>query len=449
MVYNKFTLGIIIRILVLVITIFVFAFLLYEYNDVLINFNFAALLILETYFLIRYVNRTNTILTNFFIAVSNSDTMLSFKRKHAGKSFTTLYDQLDRINNHVQQVKIDLNNQENFNKLIINQVNIGIIVIDDNGSVKLLNDAVFKLLDLQVFTHLKQLNKILDGFDELILKIEPESQKIIRVVIGNDIRQFLFRINLYKQQSQMFRLISFQDIKFELDIKEMESWQKLIRVLTHEITNSIGPINSTIDTISNFFVDDTTLSNKTIGELDQKVIDNAVKGIGIIKDRSVGLLNFVQKFRDLTLIPIPEIVEVGLKDLFERVKLLFKESLVDRKVELNIKVEPESLAIMGDKVMIEQVIINLLKNAIEAGGEKININANRSIEDKVIVSIWDNGRGMEEDTLENIFVPFFTTKQEGSGIGLSLSREIMRIHKGSISVSSTPGAGSKFELFFK
>jgi signal transduction histidine kinase len=374
--------------------------------------------------------------------------MLTYKRKRSGKTFEHLYDQLERINEHIQKIKIDLYNQEAFNKLIISQVDIGIIVVDQHGTVKLLNEAALTLLDLKVFTNMKQLNKIQGDLKELIVKMEPESSKTIKLVINDKICQILFRVNIYKRQDEFFKLISFQDIKKELDIKEMESWQKLIRILTHEITNSIGPINSTIDTISGFFVDDETSMTRKADRLDQKTIDNAVKGIGIIKDRSEGLLDFVQKFRDLTLIPKPGIAKISLRDMFTSMQLLLQEDHKGKDVNLSIDIDPENLMLLADRSLIEQVLINLLRNAIEAGGKTLNLKAMAEDGGCVIIRVQDDGRGIDEDTIENIFIPFYTTKSDGSGIGLSLSREIMRMHNGSISVISSPGKGSEFEMVF-
>jgi signal transduction histidine kinase len=374
--------------------------------------------------------------------------MLTYKRKRSGKTFEHLYDQLERINEHIQKIKIDLYNQEAFNKLIISQVDIGIIVVDQHGTVKLLNEAALTLLDLKVFTNMKQLNKIQGDLKELIVKMEPESSKTIKLVINDKICQILFRVNIYKRQDEFFKLISFQDIKKELDIKEMESWQKLIRILTHEITNSIGPINSTIDTISGFFVDDETSMTRKADRLDQKTIDNAVKGIGIIKDRSEGLLDFVQKFRDLTLIPKPGIAKISLRDMFTSMQLLLQEDHKGKDVNLSIDIDPENLMLLADRSLIEQVLINLLRNAIEAGGKTLNLKAMAEDGGCVVIRVQDDGRGIDEETIENIFIPFYTTKSDGSGIGLSLSREIMRMHNGSISVISSPGKGSEFEMVF-
>jgi nitrogen fixation/metabolism regulation signal transduction histidine kinase len=374
--------------------------------------------------------------------------MLTYKRKGSGKTFEHLYDQLARINQHIQKIKIDLYNQEAFNKLIISQVDIGIIVIDQHGSVKLFNEAALDLLDLKVFTNLRQLNKIQEDLKELIVYMEPGSSKTIKLIINDKTRQILFRVNFYKRQDEFFKLISFQDIKRELDINEMESWQKLIRILTHEITNSIGPINSTIDTISGFFVDDKTSVIRTADRVDQKTIDNTVKGIGIIKERSEGLLDFVQQFRDLTLIPKPKFTKISLMDMFTGLQLLFQEDLKRKDINLSTDLYPQNLLLLADRSLIDQVLINLFRNAIEAGGKTINLKARAEDGGRVVIRVKDDGRGIDGETIENIFVPFYTTKTDGSGIGLSLSREIMRMHNGTISVISSPGKGSEFEMVF-
>jgi len=379
--------------------------------------------------------------------------MLSYKRVESGKSYDTLYDQLDRINDHIQKVKIDLYNQETFNKLIISQVAIGIIVVDQNGTIKVLNDAALRLLNLQVFTHIKQLKKIQENLDEVILRIGPESQKVITVIIDDKIRQMLFRLNLYKLENEFLKLISFQDIKQELDIKEMESWQKLIRILTHEITNSIGPINSTIDTISSLFVDEEGQKTKAADKIEVKTINDAVRGIGIIKDRSIGLLDFVQKFRDLTLIPKPDLTEVILNEIFTGIKFIFHEELHRKRIDVTIHTDPKNLKIIADRAMIEQVIINLFKNSIEAGGMRIDIKARQEFGGSVIIQFSDNGKGIEKELQSKILVEFFSSIKGGGGTGLGMAitkTVIERDFHGSIRLKeSIPNIKTTFSINLK
>ena len=257
----------------------------------------------------------------------------------------------------------------------------------------------------------------------------------------------LIRASEYTEHDESLKLISMQDIKPELDENEMESWQKLIRILTHEITNSIGPINSTIDTIADFFILGNSGELKEPGQLTLKNVSDTVRGIHIIRERSSGLLQFVQQFRELTLLPRPNKARIPVHTLFEHVKMLLKEDLDMKGIKISGDVYNDHLSVMADKPMIEQVLINLVQNAAEAGSKSIILEA-VSREKNTTITITDDGKGIGTDDLENIFVPFYTTKESGSGIGLSLSREIMRLHQGTITVNSESERGSIFTLTF-
>lgn len=447
MAFKRFYTGVLIRVILLAITCLVFAFAFYTYHDLLINVNIVALIILQTWFLIRFVNRTNRDLEQFFLSIKNEDTSLSYSRKSFGRSYDALYRQLDILNEHVRQIKSNLTSQELFNKIIISHINTGILVMETTGKVKLHNLALSKLLSIPVISNIYQMDKIQVDFSRVLMNINPGERITKKVRINGELKELLIRTSEYREDGQISKLISIQDIKPELDEKEMESWQKLIRILTHEITNSIGPINSTIDTIADFFITDKERRILKITELNQKVIDNTVKGIHIIRDRSSGLLDFVQKFRDLTLIPQPDITSFPVVKLFDQVMGLMHDHLGSEGIKMTCRIQDHKLILKADKSMIEQVLINLVRNAAEAGGTVIRLEAMPD-EKNIVIKVIDNGKGIEKENMDNIFVPFFTTRESGSGIGLSLSREFMRLHHGMIHADSMPGNGTTFTLVF-
>ncbi len=447
MVYKRFYTGVLIRVVLLVVTCLAFSWAYIIYQDWLISLNGIALLLFETFLLIRYVNRTNRDLAQFFLSVKNEDTTLSYTKKSYGHSFDNLYKQLDRLNEHIRNIKTDLVNQELFNKIIISHINTGIMVIDANGKVTLHNLALSNLFSIPVINSVFQLDNLKEGFSRLFLNISPGQRITHKIPVRESMKEILIRASEYRTKDQSFKLISVQDIRPELDEKEMESWQKLIRILTHEITNSIGPINSTINTIADFFI----LNDhgvKELVQLNQKNINDTVKGIQIIRERSSGLLDFVQRFRDLTLIPKPNRVKIPVVNLFDHIKTLMTDDLYTNGISLTCVPAINDLCFSADKSMVEQVMINLVRNASESGCKKIHLEAG-SDENRIWVKVGDDGRGIERENIENIFVPFFTTKETGSGIGLSLSREIMRLHGGTIDVNSEPGKGTVFTLNFK
>jgi signal transduction histidine kinase len=239
------------------------------------------------------------------------------------------------------------------------------------------------------------------------------------------------------------------NIQSELEEKEMEAWQNLVRVLTHEIMNSVTPISS--------------LAGVVEEELQKKLETNHLSmqrdeaedmhlSVQTISKRSEGLIKFVKEFRSLTHIPKPKVLQVAVKPLLDELAMLHKKELADNNIAISVLVEPETMMVMADKTLIEQVLINLIKNAIQAFGEKtdkkISLYAHLNETGNVLISVKDNGTGIEPEALEKIFIPFFSTKKTGSGIGLSLSRQIMRQHEGNISVKSEMGEGTEFVLRF-
>ncbi len=275
-------------------------------------------------------------------------------------------------------------------------------------------------------------------------------QKIFRLSIQGDSKPIASKVNDYRFFDKTTRIISFQNIKNELDLQELEAWQKLFRVLTHEIMNSIVPITSSIDTISEFLTDEDTREIKELKDLNQKTIRDILNGIEIIKERSVGLSEFVRNFRSLTLKPQINIKKLKLEEMFKHIRFLLSDLLKRKEIDLNINILPKTLEILADNRLMEQVIISLIYNAIDAleniNLKKIRLNGHRNQINQVIIQIIDNGKGIPEELMDKIFVPFFTTKEKGSGIGLSISRQIIQLHGGNISVKSSPFSETCFEV---
>jgi nitrogen fixation/metabolism regulation signal transduction histidine kinase len=245
-----------------------------------------------------------------------------------------------------------------------------------------------------------------------------------------------------------FKLVSLQNIQSELEEKEMEAWQNLVRVLTHEIMNSIAPISSLAATIR----EDVASKNKGDEPILREDLDDYLMGISTIEKRSEGLINFVSDFRSLAHIPTPKFTAIQISGLFERVELLLKTQLDVQQIKLTTSIAPADLLLFADCSLIEQVMINLTQNAIHAVEESkvknILLKAYIDENGKIIIEVTDSGKGIEEEALSKIFIPFFTTKKKGSGIGLSLSKQILRRHKGNIQVKSKIEEGTTFKLIF-
>lgn len=278
--------------------------------------------------------------------------------------------------------------------------------------------------------------------------VQGGGSELIKIVHPDGIMQLSVYVIELVLRDVKFKLVSLQNIQSELEEKEMEAWQNLVRVLTHEIMNSIAPISSLAATIR----EDIASKHKRDEAVFMEDLDDYLMGISTIEKRSEGLINFVSDFRSLAHIPNPKFTAIQIADLFERVKLLLKTQLESHQIKMTCSIAPADLLLFADCSLIEQVMINLTQNAIHAVEDSLvkNIFLNAYIDEngKIIIEVTDSGKGIEEEALSKIFIPFFTTKKKGSGIGLSLSKQILRRHKGNIQVKSKIEEGTTFKLIF-
>jgi signal transduction histidine kinase len=269
------------------------------------------------------------------------------------------------------------------------------------------------------------------------------------VILNNEIVQLSLRCSVFRIEKKLYRVFSFQDIKSEIEKNEAEAWQKLIRIITHEITNSVSPITLT----SSGIIQMLERNGKPLDarEIDNALLKSVLTGMHAIRKRSKGLASFVENYHTIYRLPQPALTTVPLNDLFKHIEALMASEFMNKKASLNTTVAPISLVLTADEKMITQVIINLLQNALqaleEAPDRRISLSA-WQINDQVRISVTDHGKGIPPEMLDTVFVPFYTSRSEGSGIGLSLSREIMKLHGGGIRVYSDPGKETTFTLIF-
>ena len=301
---------------------------------------------------------------------------------------------------------------------------------------------------------IKNLNVIEEGLPDKLMGMKAGDKSLIKVFVDDELLQLSMHATQFRMRGEEYVLVSFQDIHPELEQKEIESWQKLIRVLTHEIMNSITPISSlseTVDEILQGHEKETPTTTEYIEDM-----ENVRQAIITIGNRSKGLLNFVELYRNLTRIPKPNFRHFYVQDMFDRAIELMSPKFDEKNINTTIKIFPKDLKILADPDLIDQVLINLLLNAIDAVSDekakienpKITIVASVNLNNRTTIEIADNGKGVKQDLLDKIFMPFFTSKSKGSGIGLSLSRQIMQMHKGSISVRSKQDEGAVFTMVF-
>ena len=315
--------------------------------------------------------------------------------------------------------------------------------------MELINNAAKKLLKIPRLGNIRDIESISPRLADKLSRISPGDKDLVKLKQGDDLLQLSIYATGFILRQQQLNLVAMQNIQTELEEKEMISWQNLIRVLTHEIMNSITPIASLASTAAGLLKDNKECK---IPEDVNEVIIDVRQAVKTIEKRSKGLITFIDNYRELTRIPKPEFKIVQVKDLFDRVEILMKDQLKHNSIKFSTAIDPESLTITADPALIEQVLINLCKNSVEAvsgvSHPKIKLKAGTDGIGNPLVKVIDNGKGISEEVAERIFIPFFTTKPEGSGIGLSLSRQIIRLHKGTIGVASTPNERTVFKLRF-
>ncbi len=449
---NRYYIGIIIRVILITLTALLLAFTSFKTNYL---YSLLVLLILEivqTWSLIRYILRRRDDLKRMLEYIKENNPSLYFSQAR-NYPFNELGDFLNEVGEIVRQVRIEKESQLQYMNYIVKHVGIGLLSFDQDGNIEIINQAAKDLLGIVEINSISSLEGFHRGLPETLKKLKAEEQKVITLKSGNRLQQLAIRISAFKIGQKEIRLVSFQDIKNELDEKEMDSWQKLIRVLTHEIINSVTPVTSLTTTISGFFRKD----DKVVpaADLSDENINEALTGLGYIEERGKSLIDFVSKFRSLTKLPAPKFEEISMDKLFEGITLLKKDELASNGIKLKCTTTGDNLILFCDRSLIEHILLNLINNASDAIKSRndgiegiIEISGSAGENQHPRIEVKDNGIGISDAIMENVFMPFFTTKEHGSGIGLSLSRQIMKLHGGTITAFSKPGIETVFSLIF-
>ncbi len=408
------------------------------------------LFLLQVYLLITYINSTNRKIAYFFNAIRNEDFTLRFPERVSIKSFKQLNQSLNRVNGLIQEVHLKLQTQEQYYQEILKQANIGILTFNDKGHILFANPTVEKLFNHRPLNHIKQLSQIDDKLYEIFKNLKPFDQKLIELTNERDKIQLALKSTAITIDKQALLLVVVQDIHKELDEKETDSWVRLIRVLTHEIMNTVAPITSISESILKYFKKEDQLI--PIEELPQEHIVNAAKGMEVIQEQGNDLISFVQSYRSFLSVPAPDRKIVLADKILSRVKVLMTQNEKFDNISFEISVSHENLEVYVDEKQIAQVLLNLSKNALQSVGTQkggaIKLNAGVSKDGKKYIEVWDNGPGISQELIDQIFVPFFTTKSSGTGIGLSLSKQILRLHGGNLIVHSEMNKETTFTLIF-
>lgn len=439
------------RVAILAFSILLFGFLLFSKQQYVVSFILLAAIAFQVQQLIKIIESSNHDMASFLDAIKFDDLSSSFKTESKDPSIQRLHQEMNEALSKLRYSRQERDSEYLFYKNIVMHVGIGLIIFkEDTGKIEIFNSAARRLLKVNRAETVSDLKEVSETLVNVFTRLRTGGRELLRLKVAEDFIQLsVYAIEL-TLRGENLKLISLQNIQSELEEKEMEAWQNLVRVLTHEIMNSVTPISSLAG-----IVEDEIKIHLRDGQdkpLDKEQLADIHLSLQTISKRSEGLIHFVKEFRSLTHIPKPKPENIRVAPLFDEVAMLHKKELSEKNIKLECSVEPSDLTLSADKIMIEQVLINLFKNAIQAfddGEEKLIIlKAYYNEKMRPIISVKDNGTGIDPEALEKIFIPFFTTKKTGSGIGLSLSRQIMRQHQGTLTVKSTVGKGTEFLMRF-
>jgi signal transduction histidine kinase len=405
----------------------------------------ALLVLLET---IRYVESVNRELAGFLEFVAHDDFSSTVATGKGGRVFRKLEAAYKLLADKYRA----LNRKRELNHLyleaLVEHVSIAILCLDDRNRVTLMNREAKRLFRTPLLGTLAALGRIDPKLPAQIESLADGEHTLIQLRIDGEPVQLASYVTAFQLLDERHRLISFQNIRDELEQREVDFSQKLIKVLTHEIMNSVTPIIALSKVIEDSLLAELEVTARASAER-----EDLLRSVASIQARGRGLLRFVQAYSSLTNLPRPKFRVVAVADLLKQFDALMAPVLRESGVELATDLEEPGLSVSADPEQIQQVLLNLVKNANDAlagrPGGRVDLRASRDAQGGVAIHVIDNGPGIEESQLDNIFVPFFTTKRNGTGVGLSISRQLMVLNKGTISVKTLLGAGTEFVLKFR
>lgn len=440
---KHFSIGVIWRLAVL--TLFLAGILYFsQQKQWLQAFLSLAFLGIALFSLFNYVSSVNRKLARFFESVRYADFTVKFRADNKlGKTFEEVNQQLNGVLEAFRQARAEKEANLHYINTIVQHVNVGLLSFDASGNIELINNAAFRALGIYRLRNISELNNSIHVRLYEILKNLPSGSKTLYETSSE--QQITINSTTVSLRGRVIKLVSLQNIQSELQEKELDAWLNLTKVLRHEIMNSVTPIVSLASTMREIIEID--LSDKT--EI-KETVDDLREALQTIENRSKGIMNFVNAYREFTTIPKPVFQETNSKTLVSHLLNLVQPQIKEKNIQLNTDFKHD-FEVKADTDHIEMVLINLMKNAIEAVENKINPEIKiktYQADNQRFIEISDNGSGIEPEALEKIFIPFYTTKKTGSGIGLSLSRQIMQMHGGNLKVFSKVGEGSRFLVIF-
>lgn len=445
--FKKFEWALLFRILALLAVLSGVAFLL-THGYASIGILCCVIIVLQVIDLFRFTNKSNEELQQFVESVHYRDFSRRFDERNAPLSLQPMRKGFNEITTTFKSITKEKETQYVYLQKILELVDTGILSYEHaTGDVMWMNEALKQMLQVPYIKNIQALEKREKEVYDEILHINPSEKKVVKMKNDRSNFKVLLSATAFQTGDKKYKLIAFQNINEALEETESKAWQKLLNVMTHEIMNSVAPISSLADTLKNRL-------QAAVSELPERTasIDDLEIGIDTIKRRSEGLLKFAETYRNLNKITKLTLQQVYIRDIFETLHRLMEPTLDKKNIELEIILKDPDLMLQADVNLLDQVLINLVINAAEAVKERpeprILLSAYITPGNRVVIKIADNGVGMPEEIMDKIFIPFFSTRKTGSGIGLSLCKQIMMLHKGSIQVQSKEGEGTAFLLQF-
>ena len=446
--FKSFKSKLAIRILLLAITVALAVTFLWVYHMWPVSVTLALIFVWQAVELHNFVNNTNRKLQLFLDSVQYSDFVTTFSVDNAlGNSFKNLNESFNSVLDAFKDARISTEENLQYLNLVVEHVDTGLISFDEDGKVEVMNGIAVDLLGTRKIRSMNELKETNPDLYATIWELPVGEKALFHV---NENINLSIRATQFTRRGKFVKLVALQNIQHELNAKELESWQNLLRVLRHEIMNSMTPISSMASTLQ-MILDEDLEKKGEILELSESVFNDIQDSLGTIESRSKGLINFIKGYQEYTSLPAPRFKVVSVKNLVANVEQLMLNDFRELGISLNCEFVKKDFQLLVDEQQIEQVLINLVKNAREAFTnqevKRVVIRSYQQYQYKVI-EVEDNGPGIIPEALDQIFIPFYTTKKSGSGIGLSLSRQLVQMNNGNLTVSSEPNRKTVFKLVF-
>jgi two-component system nitrogen regulation sensor histidine kinase NtrY len=450
MAYNSFFTNILARITLLLLTIFGLAWLFINQERFFTLIFLGLLVILQILLLFSYLNRTNKNLARFLLLLTQEDTSVVLWKDKVERTFQGLHHSFEKVNQEISRIRMEKEKGTILLQRTMDHMSTGILVADTDGKVEIVNSEALKVFRLPRLNHLTELDQVDPVFTQALVGLKYDSGNILHLKNEEGEKlPLLVRVSLLKLEEKTLRIYSIQNIKTELEANEINSWQKMTRVLSHEISNSLTPI-STLGAGIHRKLSQGLRDKKGGLVLNPEAADDLIKSAELIEQRGNNLVEFMEQYKSFSRLPEPVLQKVGVESFFESLNLFFKEDMTNYCIDFKVDLADKTLCIHADPKLFEQAFINLIRNAMEALKDQeagvIELKAGTDADRKVALSISDNGPGIPVEIQSQIFIPFFTTKRGGSGIGLSLVRKVVSMSGGSITFQSEPGGGTKFYI---